>query len=61
MKRKYWPIRRRKKNVTRSSYWIHRYVNSSGKIVCSYWIHRYVNSIGKIVNSALAREIDQAE
>jgi hypothetical protein len=37
-----WLIRRRKKNVTRSSSWIHRYVNRSGKIG----------------SSALAREID---
>ena len=40
-----WLIRRRKKNVTRSSYWIHRYINRSGKIG----------------SSAVARETDQAE
>jgi hypothetical protein len=40
-----WLIRRRKKNVTRSSYWIHRYVNGSGKIG----------------SSAVPGEIDQAE
>jgi hypothetical protein len=27
-----WLIRRRKKKITRSSYWIHRYVNGSCKI-----------------------------
>jgi hypothetical protein len=40
-----WLVRRRKKNVTRSSYWIHRHVNRSGKIG----------------TSAVGRDLDQAE
>ena len=40
-----WLIIRRKKTVTRSSYWIYSYVNRSGKIG----------------SSAVAREIDHAE